>query len=207
MLLQNDLRHQPLTPSGFNALHEDRAGDRLPLLPDPAHGPDHRAGDRRPEAGVARGVGEHGRDARASTGATSPCRSCCRRSSARSILLFGNAFGAQATAYQLTGGQIPIVTDPDRRPDQRRRPPQPGPRLRAGDGHDRDHGHRDRALLAPPAAIRALAAMTVGPGIGRARGDRRRPGRQCPDREARRERAKIASWIVFISACSTSSCR
>ena len=26
------------------------------------------------------------------------------------ILLFGNAFGAQATAYQLTGGQINIVT-------------------------------------------------------------------------------------------------
>jgi putative spermidine/putrescine transport system permease protein len=26
------------------------------------------------------------------------------------ILLFGNAFGAQATAYQLTGGTLPIVT-------------------------------------------------------------------------------------------------
>jgi putative spermidine/putrescine transport system permease protein len=26
------------------------------------------------------------------------------------ILLFGNSFGAQATAYQLTGGQIPLVT-------------------------------------------------------------------------------------------------
>ncbi len=26
------------------------------------------------------------------------------------ILLFGNAFGAQATAYQLTGGTISIVT-------------------------------------------------------------------------------------------------
>ena len=25
------------------------------------------------------------------------------------ILLFGNAFGAQATAYQLTAGQIPLV--------------------------------------------------------------------------------------------------
>ena len=25
------------------------------------------------------------------------------------ILLFGNAFGAQATAYQLTGGPLPIV--------------------------------------------------------------------------------------------------
>ncbi len=26
------------------------------------------------------------------------------------VLLFGNAFGAQATAYQLTGGQVPIAT-------------------------------------------------------------------------------------------------
>ena len=26
------------------------------------------------------------------------------------ILLFGNSFGAQATAYQLTGGQVPLVT-------------------------------------------------------------------------------------------------
>jgi putative spermidine/putrescine transport system permease protein len=26
------------------------------------------------------------------------------------VLLFGNSFGAQATAYQLTGGQIPLVT-------------------------------------------------------------------------------------------------
>ena len=33
-------------------------------------------------------------------------------SSARMILLFGNAFGAQATAYQLTGGQIPHRADP-----------------------------------------------------------------------------------------------
>jgi putative spermidine/putrescine transport system permease protein len=26
------------------------------------------------------------------------------------ILLFGNAFGAQATAYQLTGGALPLLT-------------------------------------------------------------------------------------------------
>jgi putative spermidine/putrescine transport system permease protein len=26
------------------------------------------------------------------------------------ILLFGNAFGAQATAYQLTGGTLPLAT-------------------------------------------------------------------------------------------------
>ena len=33
---------------------------------------------------------------------TPPC-------SAAMILLFGNAFGAQATAYQLTGGQVNLV--------------------------------------------------------------------------------------------------
>jgi putative spermidine/putrescine transport system permease protein len=27
------------------------------------------------------------------------------------VLLFGNAFGAQATAYQLTGGTLPIITN------------------------------------------------------------------------------------------------
>ena len=35
------------------------------------------------------------------------------------ILLFGNSFGAQATAYQLTGGSINLVTIADRPPDQR----------------------------------------------------------------------------------------
>ncbi len=35
------------------------------------------------------------------------------------ILLFGNAFGAQATAYQLTGGTLNIVTARHRLPDQR----------------------------------------------------------------------------------------
>ena len=63
-------------------LHEARPRDRLPLLPVPAHGPDHRACHQRPEAGVARGRREHGRDQPRSTGAASPCRSSCRPSSA-----------------------------------------------------------------------------------------------------------------------------
>ena len=38
----------------------------------------------------------------------SPCRSSSTILGCM-ILLFGNAFGAQATAYQLTGGTLPIV--------------------------------------------------------------------------------------------------
>ena len=43
----------------------------------------------------------------ASTGAASPCRSSTPTLLGTMILLFGNAFGAQATAYQLTGGRSP----------------------------------------------------------------------------------------------------
>ena len=58
--------------------------------------------------------------------------------------------------------RLNLVTLAHRRPDQRRRPPQPGPRLRDGDGHGRDHGHLDRRLHRPPAPLRAVAAMTAG---------------------------------------------
>ena len=75
------------------------------------------------------------------------------------ILLFGNAFGAQATAYQLTGGTLALVPVVDRRPDQRRRPAQPRPGLRPGDGHGGHHGGLDHDLHAAPAAQRALAPL------------------------------------------------
>ena len=56
------------------------------------------------------------------------------------ILLFGNAFGAQATAYQLTGGFInlvPILIGNQISGDVLHNA---GLGLRAGDGHGRDHG-------------------------------------------------------------------
>ena len=46
-----------------SSTRQARPRARLPVLPDPADGPDHRAGHRRPEEGVARGRREHGRDA------------------------------------------------------------------------------------------------------------------------------------------------
>ena len=102
------VRHRP--PAGrLQPLHEARARDRLHLLPAAADGPDHRAGHRRAAARVARGGREHGREPRRSTGAWWRCRSCMPSILGAMILLFANAFGAFATAYQLTGGVIPIV--------------------------------------------------------------------------------------------------
>ena len=55
---------------------------------------------------------------RGSTGATWRCPSSCRLILGTAILLFGNAFGAQATAYRLTGGTVHRGGRPGR-PDQR----------------------------------------------------------------------------------------
>ena len=80
----------------------------LPLLPDPAHDPRHRARNRRAETGMARGCLES------------------RRSSSQywrrvglpvllpsiigsMVLLFGTSFAAYATAYALTSGHIGLV--------------------------------------------------------------------------------------------------
>ena len=85
------------------------------------------------------------------------------------ILLFGNAFGAQATAYQLTGGFINIV------------PILIGSQL-TGDvlhnvglgyalamGMVVHPGHHAPGLHVPPAALRAVAPMTAAGGTNRTR--------------------------------------
>ena len=65
------------------------------------------------------------------------------------ILLFGNAFGAQATAFQLTGGLIPCATLLIGVADQRRRPPQPRPRATPmAIGMVVDHGDRRSSCTA-----------------------------------------------------------
>ena len=66
-----------------HALLEDRGRARLPLLPDPADDPRHRARDRRAQARVAGGGVEPRRDAAAVLASRRHARSCCRRSSAR----------------------------------------------------------------------------------------------------------------------------
>ena len=80
------------------------------------------------------------------------------------ILLFGNSFGAQATAYQLTGGTAQHRHHPDR-------PPAPGDVL-----HNQGLGYAlamgmvvimGVTILAyslPPAALRTVAASMTGSG-------------------------------------------
>ena len=123
------------------------------------------------------------------------------------ILLFGNAFGAQATAYQLTGGQVPLVPLADRQPDQRRRPAQRRARLRHGDGDGRHHGRLDPRLHAPPATSGALAAMSGTPARRGDRASAAAPARRAPTtsvgtarprRERRRGFGAPWAWIVFI---------
>ena len=119
------------------------------------------------------------------------------------ILLFGNAFGAQATAYQLTGGFINIVTILIGNQLTGDVLHNVGLGLRAGDGHGRDPRPDARSSLhVPPAPFRAVAAMTG-----------ERPASTAPARRSRRSRAsaldscrakqrksrwRFAWWAVFI---------
>ena len=60
-------------PQRLHPLLDDRDRDRLPLLPDPADDPRHRARDRRAAARVARSRVEPRREASSSTGGTWAC--------------------------------------------------------------------------------------------------------------------------------------
>src|SRR5512134_275476 len=74
--------------------------------------------------------------------------------------------------------------DRHRRPDPRRRAPQPGSRLRHGDGNGRDHGDLDRALHGAPAARRAVAAVMSGSGAGN---------------RSRRGFGNPIAWLIFLA--------
>ena len=79
------------------------------------------------------------------------------------ILLFGNSFGAQATAYQLTGGQlnlVPLLIGRQMSGDVLHNT---GLGLRPGDGHGRDHGRHDPGLPVAPATGGALVPMKSTP--------------------------------------------
>ena len=75
-------RHRPVC-IGLHDLQQARDRARLPLLPVPAHGPDHRAGHRRAAARVAGGRREHGSQPAPVLAAASRCRSSSRRCWAR----------------------------------------------------------------------------------------------------------------------------
>ena len=126
------------------------------------------------------------------------------------ILLFGNAFGAQATAYQLTGGFINIV------------PLLIGSQLTGDVLHNVGLGyalamgmifilgHHARGVLVPAAALGALAQMTARV-ASTARSRRRIRCRAGPTAFGRRRGADPASdWSGGWSsspASPTSSCR
>ena len=84
--LDRAARLEPVRPR-LHALLEDGDRAHLPLLPDPAHDPRHRARDRRAcGASGARRPRASAR-ARGSSGGTSASRSCSRRCSARGAAL------------------------------------------------------------------------------------------------------------------------
>ena len=112
------------------------SGADVHVLPDPAHGPDHGAGDRRAEARVARGGVEPRRERgrllavrRAAGPVADPPRHDAAPVRQR---LRRDRDGLRADR------QLPEHRhDPAVRPDPRRRAPQPEPRVRAGPGDDR----------------------------------------------------------------------
>ncbi len=96
------------------------------------------------------------------------------------ILLFGNAFGAHATAYALTGGSAfrwPRCSSASRSPvtfSTIRA------RLRGGDGNGVDHGALHRHLLGSPAPLREVAGMTISSPDTGSRSPPRPRSRQAP---------------------------
>ena len=128
------------------------------------------------------------------------------------ILLFGNSFGAQATAFQLTGGTLNIITlviSSQIRGDVLHNP---GLGYAVAMGMVVIMGDLDRPVLDPPAALRTVAAVmtrqrsrpTAQPG--------RRSRRPVIDRAARRAPAARLRGALGLDhlhprrGC-TSSCR
>ena len=106
------------------------------------------------------------------------------------ILLFGNAFGAQATAYQLTGGLIPLPTLLIGSQISGDVFHNTGLGLCDGDGHGRDHGGRDRAVQPAPADLRTVASVMTD--AGRRHAGTRRTGRRSSRARDRSGRAVLA---------------
>jgi len=95
---------------GFNLYSFLRIEPHLYVFSISVDGPDHGARARRIETGMARGGGKPRREFQAILAENCPCGFYCPPFWAPMILLFGNAFGAYATAYALTGGRLPIIT-------------------------------------------------------------------------------------------------
>ena len=187
-------------------LLEDRARDRLPLLPVPADGPDHRPGDRRPEEGLAGSRREHGRQlvpVLAPGGPADPDAVPARIDDPALRQLVrgaGHRLPADRRVHRHRD-------DRDLAPDARRRPVQPEPGLRPGDGHGRSSWPSRSPAIRSSSAGRSAGSsdrqpqpVDHGHAIEKALG----PGEHgtAPARGAGRVRgryvARIAWWVVFL---------
>src|SRR5262249_23846244 len=145
----------------------------LHVLPDPAHGADHGAGHRRPQARVAGGLGQPGGQR---LGVLALHRSPRPVATAAGRL-------APALRQRLRRGRHRLRADRQLaehhhhrplRPDPRGRAPQPEPRLRAGAGDDPHHRALERRLhlaagpqraAAPVKPNRLVAWVVIGLGV------------------------------------------
>ena len=110
------------------------------------------------------------------------------------ILLFGNAFGAQATAYQLTGGTLNIVTLLIGAQISGDVLHNPGSGYAMAMGMVVDHGHHDR---------RSTRSCSGAPSGGSDDGDGQpRLGRRVARRRgavpAGRRPARLGSWLAWV---------
>ena len=129
----------------------------------------------------------------------------CRSSSilGTMILLFGNAFGAQATAYQLTGGALPLLTLVISSQISGDVLHNLG-RLRRRDDDDRDHGRVDWSLHGAPAPLRTVVAFMTSGGTPPPLGPMRRHAELAPRASQRRRPADEPRdtnrvWVIFIA--------
>ena len=172
--MTNAARRQPVRPR-LHPLLEDGRRARLPVLPDPAHDPRDRAGDRRAR--------REWREASSSLGASSwqfwrhiGVPILLPSILGAVVLLFGNSFAAYATAYGLTGGGVGARADHDRLLPKRQRPRRSAP----GAGARVRHVRRARV---DDARLHAAAARVVAGGRGdAARGSSRLGRHLAPDR-------------------------
>ena len=109
-VLLRDLFQINIYNAGFNLYSFAGLSADLHVFPVSADGADYGAGAGRSETRMARGLREPGRQLRWQYWRYVALPILLPSLLGTMILLFGNAFGAYATAYALTGGNLPIIT-------------------------------------------------------------------------------------------------
>ena len=115
------------------------------------------------------------------------------------ILLFGNAFGAHATAYALTGGSFPLATLLIGQQISGDVLNNPGLGYAVAMGMVFIMARRDPHLLDPAATLREVVGMTIStaPLPGRHRGG--------PTAELRPSKGRRWAWLIFIFGGASTS--